>query len=78
MRREIDGEIVAIDGKEMRRSYDSEESRAAIHMRRRGYPAWASTDGLCLGQGEVDQKSNALTAIAALLQNLLGGGIMPH
>ncbi len=77
MRLEIDGETVAIGGKHLRRTYDSEDSRAAIHMRPRGPPAWASTNRLCLGQSEVDEKSNEIRAIP-LLQNLLGGGIAPN
>lgn len=66
VRREIDGEVVAIDGKQLRRSYDSEDSRAAIHM----VSAWASANRLCLAQRKVDEKSNEITAIPLLLEVL--------
>jgi predicted transposase YbfD/YdcC len=66
VRREIGGEVVAIDGKKLRRSYDRQDSRAAIHM----VSAWASANGLCLGQRKVDDKSNEITAIPLLLEVL--------
>lgn len=63
---ETEGEIVAIDGKQLRRSYDRQDGQAAIHM----VSAWASANGLCLGQCKVDEKSNEITAIPKLLQVL--------
>lgn len=66
VRRETEGEVVAIDGKQLRRSYDKQDSRAAIHM----VSAWASANGLCLGQRKVDEKSNEITAIPQLLKVL--------
>ena len=53
------GEIVAIDGKTLRRSYDKSKDKPAIHM----VSAWATTNGLVLGQKKVDTKSNEITAI---------------
>jgi predicted transposase YbfD/YdcC len=57
------GEIVAIDGKTLRRSFDRAASKAAIHM----VSAWANTNRLVLGQLKVDDKSNEITAIPQLL-----------
>lgn len=61
-----EGEIVAFDGKTLRRSHDNSLGKAAIHM----VSAWASTNRLVLGQLKVDEKSNEITAIPALLRLL--------
>lgn len=61
-----DGQIVAIDGKTLRRSFDAASSKAAIHM----ISAWATTNRISLGQVVVDDKSNEITAIPKLLQML--------
>lgn len=53
------GEIVAIDGKTLWRSFDRAASKAAIHM----VSAWANTNRLILGQWKVDDKSNEITTI---------------
>jgi predicted transposase YbfD/YdcC len=58
------GEIVAIDGKTLRRSYDTSKNRRAIHM----VSAWACSNKLILGQQKVDEKSNEITAIPELLK----------
>ena len=58
-----DGEVVAIDGKCVRRSYDTGKGQGAIHM----VSAWASENRLVLGQVKVDSKSNEITAIPKLL-----------
>jgi predicted transposase YbfD/YdcC len=60
------GEVVAIDGKTLRRSFDRATGKSAIHM----ISAWASANRLVLGQQKVDAKSNEITAIPALLQLL--------
>lgn len=56
----------ALDGKTLRRSHDRANGQAALHMVR----AWASDSGLVLGQLAVDEKSDASTAIPALLRLL--------
>jgi predicted transposase YbfD/YdcC len=58
-----EGQIVAIDGKMLRRSYDEANDKKAIHM----ISAWASKNNLVLGQVKVDDKSNEITAIPQLL-----------
>ena len=61
-----EGEVVALDGKTLRRSHDKGAGKAAIHM----VSAWASQNRLVLGQVKVDDKSNEITAIPALLRVL--------
>jgi predicted transposase YbfD/YdcC len=58
------GQVVAIDGKTLRRSYDKANSKSAIHM----VSAWATANHISLGQTVVDQKSNEITAIPELLK----------
>lgn len=60
------GQVVALDGKTLRRSHDRANGQAALHM----VSAWASDSGLVLGQLAVDEKSNEITAIPALLRLL--------
>jgi predicted transposase YbfD/YdcC len=66
LRRSFAQEIVAIDGKTVRRSYDRAQGQSAIHM----VSAWASENGLVLGQIKTAEKSNEITAIPALLRAL--------
>lgn len=60
------GQVIAIDGKKLRHSYDKGSSKAAIHM----VSAWASVNRLTLAQRKVDDKSNEITAIPELLNVL--------
>jgi hypothetical protein len=48
------GEVVAIDGKTLRRTFDRGKGLGALHL----VSAWASANGLTLGQVAVDAKSN--------------------
>jgi len=57
------GQVIAIDGKKLRHSYDKTLGQAAIHM----VSAWAAANELVLAQVKVDDKSNEITAIPALL-----------
>src|SRR3954452_19795042 len=59
-------EVVAIDGKTLRRSFDRGRAQAPLHR----VSAWASEQGLALGQRVVDGKSNEITAIPVLLETL--------
>ncbi len=58
------GEVIAIDGKSLRHSYDKEAGLSAIHM----VSAWATENRLVLGQVKVNKKSNEITAIPELLK----------
>lgn len=60
------GQVIAIDGKTLRRSFDAASSKAAIHM----VSAWATANLISLGQMVVDEKSNEITAIPKLLEIL--------
>lgn len=59
-----EGQVIAIDGKTLRRSYDRASGKAAIHM----VSAWASANHISLGQVVTDEKSNEITAIPQLLE----------
>ena len=62
----LPGDVIAIDGKTLRRTFDTAADKGAIHM----VSAWATAQGLCLGQVKTDTKSNEITAIPKLLQML--------
>ena len=62
----LPGEVVAIDGKTVRRSYDSGAGKGAIHL----VSAWASANTLTVGQVKTEEKSNEITAIPRLLEML--------
>lgn len=61
-----EGELIAIDGKVLRGSYQRESRRSAIHM----VSAFATGNGVVMGQLKTDAKSNEITAIPALLKLL--------
>ena len=58
------GQVLAIDGKTLRGSYDRKDSKAAVHM----VSVWATANQLSLGSVTVDEKSNEITAIPRLLE----------
>jgi predicted transposase YbfD/YdcC len=60
------GQVVAVDGKKLRRSYDKTLGKKAIYM----VSAWASENRLVLGQSKVDDKSNEIPAVPELLDML--------
>lgn len=66
VRERISQEIIAIDGKTIRRSKDLAKGKRPLHV----VSAWANENQLVLGQLAVDEKSNEITAIPELL-NLL-------
>lgn len=61
------GEVIAIDGKQLRRSHDNNLGKSAIYM----VDAWSSENQITLGQVKVDEKSNEITAIPKLLELLV-------
>jgi predicted transposase YbfD/YdcC len=61
-----EGEVIAIDGKTLRRTFDRAGGLGALHL----VSAWASANGLTLGQVAADAKSNEITAIPRLLELL--------
>jgi predicted transposase YbfD/YdcC len=60
------GQVIPIDGKKLRRSHDRRLGKEGIYM----VSAWASENGVVLGQYKVDDKSNEITAIPELLDML--------
>lgn len=65
--------VVAIDGKTLRRSFDSASKKNPLHM----VSAWSSANELVLGQIRTAAKSNEITAIPELLKMLdLEGSIV--
>ena len=60
------GQVIAVDGKCLRGSQDTVTGKEAIYM----VSAWATADHLVLGQRKVDEKSNEITAVPALLAYL--------
>lgn len=60
------GQIIAIDGKQLRGSKDGFLGKRAIYM----VSAWAEANELVLGQHKVNEKSNEITAIPELLKIL--------
>lgn len=71
LRSRLGSEVVALDGKALRRARNKGGSLPYI------VSAWASRSGLALGQVKVDDKSNEITAIPELLRVLdVAGGIV--
>lgn len=63
---ETGAQIIPIDGKEMRGSYDRNYQQGALRI----VSAWAMENRLMLGQVKVNEKSNEITAIPLLLESL--------
>jgi predicted transposase YbfD/YdcC len=64
LRQAVPQEIVALDGKALRRALDADQSIQYI------VSAWAEGNGLALGQLKVADKSNEITAVPELLRVL--------
>lgn len=62
----LEAQVIAIDGKTLKGSYDRERGVKALQM----VSAWASEHRLVLGQCKVSSKSNEITAIPVLLEQL--------
>ncbi len=66
------GGLVAIDGKACRGSHDRAKDLGARHI----VSAWASEEGIALGQVATDAKSNEITAIPQLLEQIEWAGTL--
>ena len=62
----VDGNVIAIDGKTVRGSFDKASRKNALHM----VSAWSCASGVALGQVKTSEKSNEITAIPRLLELL--------
>jgi predicted transposase YbfD/YdcC len=67
---QLEGQVVALDGKMLRRSMDRASAKSPIYM----VSAWADANHLVLGQLKVDEKSNEITAVPKLLDMLMLDG----
>ena len=65
-----DGQVVAVDGKHLRRSYDTATDQGAIRL----VSAWATSQSVTLGQLKVADHSNEIPAIPPLLEMLALSG----
>ena len=63
-------DIIAIDGKTLRRSHDNANGKLAVHI----VSAWACENKMVFGQISTDEKSNEITAIPKLLEMLVLDG----
>lgn len=60
------GEVIALDGKVLRHSFDTAAGQSAIHM----VSAWAASARLVLGQVKIEEKTNEIPMVPALLKLL--------
>lgn len=61
-----DGSVIAVDGKTLRRSHDRTHGSAALHL----ISAWATETGISLGQWNVPDHTNEITALPLVLQTV--------
>mgnify|MGYP001166055487 FL=1 len=64
------GQVIALDGKQMRRSHDRSPEPGVGHAPLHMLSAWATDNQLVLGQLRVDEKTNEITALPGLLSVL--------
>jgi predicted transposase YbfD/YdcC len=60
------GRLIALDGKTCRGSHDAARGLGPLHI----VSAWASEEGIALGQVATEEKSNEITAIPLLLERI--------
>ena len=63
---DVQGKVVAIDGKTLRGSFDRRRGRSPLHV----VSAWVAEGGITLGQVVTEEKSNEITAIPELLKTI--------
>lgn len=63
---DLPAQLIAIDGKTVRHSFDDADPSTSIHL----ISAWASESGISLGQLEVGKKKNEITEVPKLLRML--------
>ena len=66
LRKTISKEVIAIDGKAIRRSHDKNKAKSMVHT----VSAWAAQNRIVLGQLATEEKSNEIKAIPKLLKLL--------
>jgi predicted transposase YbfD/YdcC len=63
-------QVIAVDGKSLRRSHDRGQGQSALHL----ISAWATETGVALGQVRVADHANEITALPALLEQVVVAG----
>jgi predicted transposase YbfD/YdcC len=63
-------QVIAVDGKTVRRSHDRSDGRSALHL----ISAWATETGVALGQVRVADHENEIVALPALLDQVVIAG----
>lgn len=63
---DVEGKVVAIDGKTLRGSFDKRRGLSPLHV----VSAWVAEGGITLGQIVTEEKSNEITAIPELLKTI--------
>ena len=64
--REGEDEVIAIDGKALRRSHDRKKGLGPLFL----VSAWSAEQRISLGQLATEEKSNEITAIPELIDNI--------
>jgi hypothetical protein len=64
IKQEKEREVIAIDGKTVRGSFNTRQGNKAVHL----VSAWASENRLVFAQVKTEENSNEITAIPALLE----------
>ena len=59
-----EGRHIAIDGKSLRKSFDTATGTAMLHL----VNAWCTDKGICFGQHSVEEGSNEIAAVPKLLE----------
>ncbi|MBK8267393.1 MAG: ISAs1 family transposase [Planctomycetes bacterium] len=62
----VNGNMIAIDGKTVRRSHDATQGLGPLHL----VSAWATGNGLSLGQVATEEKSNEIKVIPELIDRI--------
>lgn len=65
--KQLTNDIIAIDGKSLRGTTDKANEKRAVHL----LHAWSCENRVCLAQMKVDDKSNEITSICGLMDQLL-------
>lgn len=63
-------QVIAVDGKSLRRSHNRGQGQSALHL----ISAWATETGVALGQLRVADHANEITALPALLEQVVVAG----
>lgn len=66
LKKDTKNDVVALDGKTLRRSFDKKKNKRPFHILR----AWSTKNNLVLGFAKVDDKSNEIDALPKMIDKL--------